>query len=239
MKKMICFWAVAVLFCLSACTASVKTLPLETASAIVETTVTQSESAVSVFTTVYREVYTDTSHPNSNISIAYPVLAVEDMQKINTDILNYVTSFAETYYGQTYTDLQLTLEYEIKRYDSKYFSIAFTGTGNVRTAAYPTNLFQTRTYDLNSKQIVTLSDFCAMDNDFSKNLYTSAQNSMSSEVWSVFQVDYPNADVLLLALQSCDTDTTACQSYITPQTVGVSIPIRHVGGDHVEVEIAL
>lgn len=239
MKKVVVLISfAAALLCLSACASPEMPAAVEVTTSTVETTAAQSSDAATDFS-VRREVYTDTSHTNSQISIAYPVFAAENMQEIHADILNFVTGFAAAYYGEAYSDLQLELTYEIKRYDTEYLSVAFTGTGNVSTAAYPTNLFQTRTYDLQSGQAVTLAELRPVDDAFAQALYAAAQQQISPELWEVFQADYPSADVLLSALQSCDTDSFSCQSYITPQAVGVSIPVRHVGGDHIEVEVAL
>lgn len=237
-KAFILILFAAALLCLSACAAPKMPAAVEVTAGAGETAAAPSTDAAVDFS-VRDEVYTDTSHANSQISITYPVFAAEGMQEINADILDFVTGFAEAYYGETFSDLQLELTYEIKRYDTEYLSIAFTGTGSVRTAAYPTSLFQTRTYDLQSGWAVKLSMLHPVDEAFAETLYAAVQESVSSEIWEVFQADYPNADALLSALQSCDADSWSCQSYVTPQTVGVSIPVRHVGGDHIEAEIAL
>lgn len=205
-------------------------------------------SSVTADSAVKREVYADNSHKNSQVSVAYPVFSGADMQKINADIYTFAKNFAELYYGQDYTDLQLELTFEVKRYDSEYLSIAFTGTGNVRTAAHPNNLFLTKNYDLQKKQAITLSALHTIDRAFADALYTAAEEQFTAlarqdssfdaeTVWEIFQADYPTADALLPVLQKCDTDPTRCQSYITRNAIGVSLPVSHTGGDHIEVEV--
>lgn len=206
-------------------------------------------SSVTADSAVKREVYADNSHKNSQVSVAYPVFSGADMQKINADIYTFAKNFAELYYGQDYTDLQLELTFEVKRYDSEYLSIAFTGTGNVRTAAHPNNLFLTKNYDLQKKQAITLSALHTIDRAFADTLYTAVEEQFTAlsrqdssfdaeTMWKIFQADYPTADALLSVLQKCDTDPTSCQSYITRNAIGVSLPVSHVGGDHIKVEVA-
>lgn len=206
-------------------------------------------SSVTADSAVKREVYADNSHKNSQVSVTYPVFSDADMQKINADIYTFAKNFAELYYGQDYTDLQLELTFEIERYDSEYLSIAFTGTGNVRTAAHPNNLFLTKNYDLQKKQAITLSALHTIDRAFADTLYTAVEEQFTAlsrqdssfdaeTMWKIFQADYPTADALLSVLQKCDTDPTSCQSYITRNAIGVSLPVSHVGGDHIKVEVA-
>lgn len=198
---------------------------------------------------VKHEVYADNSHKNSQVSVTYPVFSGADMQEINIDIYAFVKDFAELYYGQDYTDLQLELTFEVKRYDAEYLSIAFTGTGNIRTAAHANNLFLTKNYDLQKKQAITLSALHTIDRAFADALYAAAEeqfialarqdSSFDAEtMWEIFQADYPTADALLPVLQKCDSDPTSCQSYITRDAIGVSLPVSHVSGDHIEVEVA-
>ena len=198
---------------------------------------------------VKREVYADNSHKNSQVSVAYPVFSGADMQEINADIYAFAKDFAELYYGQDYADLQLELTFEVKRYDAEYLSIAFTGTGNVRTAAHPNNLFLTKNYDLQKKQPITLSALHTIDRAFADALYTAAEEQFTAlarqdssfdaeTMWEILQADYPTADALLPVLQKCDTDPTSCQSYITRNAIGISLPVSHAGGDHIEVEVA-
>ena len=137
-------------------------------------------SSVTADSAVKREVYADNSHKNSQVSVTYPVFSGADMQKINADIYTFAKNFAELYYGQDYTDLQLELTFEVKRYDSEYLSIAFTGTGNVRTAAHPNNLFLTKNYDLQKKQAITLSALHTIDRAFADTLYTAVEEQFTA-----------------------------------------------------------
>ena len=241
MKKLCCIVLAALLACLlCACGAKEQTD---------STNMNNISSNSTADSAVKREVYADTSHKNSQVSVAYPVFSGVDMQEINADIYAFAKDFAELYYGQDYTDLQLELTFEVKRYDAEYLSIAFTGTGNVRTAAHPNNLFLTKNYDLQKKQPITLSALHTIDRAFADALYTAAEEQFTAlarqdssfdaeTMWEIFQADYPTADALLPVLQKCDTDPTSCQSYITRNAIGISLPVSHVGGDHIEVEVA-
>lgn len=175
-------------------------------------------------------VFEDESHTNSTVSVTYPVF--ENMQMINGQIADFAASFASKTYDADYTDLELNLKYTVKRYDSKYISIVFEGMGNVRTAAYPNSIFVTKTYDLQTQKEVKPTEICKIDTHFAEEVYSAfcGNASLSAE----FQSVYPDTDALLTALQTEDT-----QIYFTDKSVGVSIPVPHAIGDHMETAIPI
>lgn len=199
------------------------------------------------YTSVRREVYTDDAHPNSRISIAYPVFLQSGMEEINADIADFVSSFVTEEYGENISDLDLEINYEIKRYDAAYLSILFEGTGNVYTAAYPNNLFVTKNYDIQQTKEITLGDICTVDTVFAEKLYAAMQQKVEGDSYygtetdsdAIMQMICPDTAVLLRELLTCDMDLDGCQSYLTPQAIGISLPVPHALGDHVEVEISM
>lgn len=198
-------------------------------------------------TSVRRAVYTDDSHPNSRISIAYPVFLQSGMDEINVDIAEFAAGFAKETYGEDNSDLTLELDYEIKRYDKEYLSIVFEGSGNVYAAAYPNHLFLTKNYDMQSKEEITLADICTVDADLAEKVYAAIRQKVETDSYygsespsaEIVQTIARNTDALLQELQTCDADLDGCQSYMTSQMIGISLPVIHALGDHFEVEIPL
>lgn len=196
---------------------------------------------------VQRAVYTDSSRPNSRISIAYPVLLQSGMEWVNADIADFAASLVTEVYGENASDLDLEIDYEIKRYDAAYLSIAFVGTGNVHTAAHPNNLFVTKNYDIQQNKEITLADICTVDTAFAEKVYAVIQQKVEENLYdgaetdsaAIMQTICPDTDALFRALLTCDRDITCCQSYLTPQAVGISLPVPHALGDHFEVEIPI
>lgn len=202
--------------------------------------VTVSVPAKSVVTVVINEpitvrrpasaLFEDHAHANSTVSVVYPVF--KDMQIVNDWIADFAASYAEKAYGADYTDLELNLEYTVKRQDSKYISIVFEGTGNVRTAAHPNSIFVAKTFDLQNQKEVNPTDICAIDTHFAEEVYTAFCKDTS--IAAEFQKVYPSADALLKVLQTEDT-----QIYFTEKSVGVSVPVPHAIGDHMETEVPM
>lgn len=171
-------------------------------------------------------VFEDKSHANSTVSIVYPVF--ENIQTVNDWIAEFASSYAEQEYGADYTDLELHLKYTVKRYDSKYISIIFEGTGNVYSAAHPNNIFVAKIYDLQNQKEITATDICTVDTKVAEQVYMSFR---SHALFSEFQTVYPDANALLEALQTKDS-----QIY---KSIGVSVPVPHAIGDHIETEVPI
>ncbi len=238
-KTVFLVFCILLIFCFSGCGTFDRQKKTESSNA--GKVLTQGEVNSFDFS-VRSEIYRDISHQNSQITITYPVFLQEDMQEINADIVSFAADFAKEKYGADYVDLHLDLSYEIKRYDSAYLSIVFEGVGNVDTAAYPNNLFVTKNYDLRQKKEITLFNLCTVNTKFAEKAYAAFLQELSftenAELVQMFQAGYPDADALLRTLFSCDGTVEDCQSYMTPQSIGISVPIVHAGGDHVEAEIA-
>lgn len=175
-------------------------------------------------------VFEDKSHGNSTVSIAYPVF--DNMPTVNKWIADFAASYADTVYDADYTDLELNLKYTVKRQDSKYISIVFEGIGNVRTAAHPNSVFVAKTFDLENQKEVNPTDIRAIDTHFAEEVYAAFCKDTS--IAAEFQNTYPDTDTLLKALQTEDA-----QIYFTEKGVGVSVPVPHAIGDHMETEVPM
>ncbi len=186
--------------------------------------------------TIVRETLYDISHSQSEIRIAYPVFLNNRMEIINQDIFSFVSEMANHIYGSDYENVHLQMDYEIKLFNHKYLSIVFHGLGEAQSA-YPNNIFLTRNYDLEQNTNVTLLDLYCLDTDFAQKIYASVEAQKEPDIIEVFKADYADISTFYQTLLSCDTDTSSFQSYLTAEGIGVCMPIRHVGGDYVAVEL--
>lgn len=185
---------------------------------------------------VVRETLHDTSHSQSEIRIAYPVFVNNHMEKINQDVFSFVSEIANHIYGSDYENVHLQIDYEIKLFNLKYLSIIFYGIGESQSA-YPNNIFLTRNYDLEQNTNVILSDLYCLNMDFAQKIYASVEAQKETAIIEVFKADYATINAFYQALLSCDTNTSSFQSYLTTEGIGVCIPIRHVGGDYITIEL--
>lgn len=193
--------------------------------------VVQSEFIPKVY--YQQEYFADTSHENSKISIKYPKFTDADMQPINEAVFEFVSELAEELYDDDYKDLQLELDFTVQRYDSKYLSISFCGTGNVHTAAHPNNILVTQNFDLTTKKRIVLSDVCKVDISFAELVKQKISEQYSADINSQFS----DIKKFLELLKDCDTDINGCQSYLTEQGITVCLPVAHAVGDYIEVDL--
>ena len=185
-------------------------------------------------------LFVDKSHQNSVVSIAYPHFLQHDMQDINQNIVEFVSNIAVQIYGNSYEDLQLEMTYKITRYDSSYLSIVFEGLGDVATSAYPNNIYVTRTFELKTNSVVKLTDVFSLDLNFAQIVYNSVIEQCTKDLSEVFKVEYKDTECLLNILESCDEfneNGVSCWSNFTELGIVISIPILHIGGDHLEIMI--
>lgn len=186
---------------------------------------------------ISRKLYQDASRQNSNIQIFYPVFNSENMESVNQKVYDFVKKVATDIYGQDYTDLEITMDFDIKRYDENIVSIVYTGQGNVTMAAYPNSLFVSQNISIKEDRQITLSDVCMIDDAFVDTVKQAVSREYSGDRLNAFLEYYDNESDLLKSLLACDMSSTECQSYYTESCIGLSIPVQHFNGDHLDVEI--
>lgn len=175
-----------------------------------------------------------------DISISYPVLEKYD-NSINNMIKAEAMRGLDYYDAEDYIDLNLEVDYEIKYLDYNFISVVFSGMGYVRETAHPNNLFYTINIDLSKKEKIRLKDITEIDSEFIHKVEISAQQQLSPEYFSSFQnydkeklKEYlKNSDLLELGSEN-QYDVF---SYVGENIIGISLPVGHVAGDHIEIEV--
>ncbi|HKL79301.1 MAG TPA: hypothetical protein VJ888_02570 [Mobilitalea sp.] len=139
----------------------------------------------------------------------------------------------------------LTIRNEIKKLDDQYFSVFYTAEYSSRYSAHPTELVYTTNIDLNAKKRVALSDLVRVDEDFVRDfrnweviLFEPGNEELNQAV-----MDYLASledDMLLGGFQRADiigsSNYLGIFSYLTFDSLGISLEVPNYLGDHMEFE---
>jgi len=229
MKKIYLILPVLLILFLTSCTSAKD----------IETTVKDSATKASYQTT--EEKYT-----NKDISISYPQISGLNgstaqnsiNQLIKTEALKGLNFFAVT------DSLTLEISYKIKSETAGILSVVYTGTGYVQGTAYPTNLFYTTNIDIKNGVKLQLKDIVKADNDLADKYLSGAfiplDASLNSAQTSMTKEEFSQA---LLNADSLEKTNIEKQfftfSYLTEDSLGISVNVIHALGDHQEYEIKL
>lgn len=190
---------------------------------------------------IAKENYTE-----NEISINYPQISNLDdsnlQEKVN-DIIKDEALKVLSYYPTLENELNLEIDYEISRNDGDILSIKYSGLGFVKGAAHPNNLFYTTTIKMENGTRLQLPDLVAIDEIF-VNTFKEKGHSPQPE-YEVVLKEMSNEDLLkrFNSADSLDHIGTELQtdtfSYLTDDSLGISITVPSALGDHAEYEIKL
>lgn len=191
---------------------------------------------------------TKNTYKTENITVNYPQitnLGDENKQKILNEIIknDALEGFTEG------VDDKLTLEinYKIPLETSNFLSIQYYGLSTVKGAAYPTNQFYTTNIDIKNGKKLKLVDIIKIDDNFVKSFKKGsymALESGNSELKAAVN-DYVsninNQDLINYFKQAdsrkIEENPSATYSYLTNDSIVISINVPHVLGDHAEYKI--
>jgi len=183
-----------------------------------------------------------TRAPRSDeINIDYPVFP-ECSDEVNALIKNAAYSALDWYdleFFEPEERLTLDIGYEIKLKTDEFVSIAFQGWGYLEGTVYPNNWFSTLTLNVETGERVQLADRVPVNTAFVEALHRAAKKTLEPERYEAYKnyyIDEKRYD-LLSELAGADAEGSEFYSYFTPDSVGISVPIWHVYGDHIEIEI--
>lgn len=146
------------------------------------------------------------------------------------------------WYNDGYSEYAIFLDSKLMLYNDKVVSIVFEGMMNYRSAAYPVHLFFTLNYDPNTNHEVYITDLYDVDDTLYDMFVYGVQEKIASEVnnnlsetQDSFIEKYCSQEIFSRGMSENGT----FYYYFTESGVGISFPVPHVYGDHMEVEIAL
>jgi len=133
------------------------------------------------------------------------------------------------------TDLTVELKAEEIYTDGNITSIAFTGYGYVKNAAYPINMCLPINYDANTAYGLGLADIYHINDEFTRIVETYAINTFGEARSYYFERYY--RENLEEKLNYADTHLSTIYSYYSKDYVTVVFEVSHVFGDHIDVKI--
>lgn len=201
-------------------------------------------------TSIHKISYVDDTAASSlnNIRVQYPQVrgltdptvqaAVNDL--IKTDMWEYTVQP----YIDSYTEEGITacnFEFKVTLLNEELISIAYTGEVYVEGSARRNNEFYAATFDLQTGEKLALTDFVTVDEAFiNKVKQTEMIDTVSGE--RVSRADVWDAQ------NTCTTDELIRRFtetlgrdyynfYLTEDTLVVSVPVSHAGGDYVLITL--
>lgn len=177
--------------------------------------------------------------------ISYPQISnlsnINKQKIINQIIKNDVLKVQNTYksIGQEFS---LEINYSIKLNKPNVLSIRYFGYGNVKGSAHPSNLLFTTNININNASRIKLTDLVYANLTLAKKLRTAkyvGPYKINSELKSAinnYLGQLTNNDLIRM-FKTADSAQAEAYSYLTNDSLVISIPISHVLGDYAEFEI--
>lgn len=186
-------------------------------------------------------------YKRNGIRISYPVIKKlgdeKKEYKINSEIKKSALKVLDYYIEDE--EIELDIIYEVNLKNEKFFSVSFYGVGNIVNASYQTNHFYTINIDMNTGEKLILSDMIDVNKELATKIksldFEPVQDINNDDMKRIFET--MNEDSILESLEesdSLDKISTGKQfdyfSYITEDSIGISIRVPHAIGDHIEFE---
>ncbi|MDR3491676.1 MAG: peptidoglycan-binding protein [Gammaproteobacteria bacterium] len=176
-----------------------------------------------------------------NVKLNYPQINnlrdSSKKQKINELIKISVLEVLNGY-KDSLSSLSLAMDYEIKYKGEDLLSIEYLGLANMNGAAHPVNVIKTTNIDLKKEKQLSISDVVTLNDSFVEKIRAGKYKAYSSNL------DIKAAGALKDVLNSYSSQDLlksfkqqTAEFYFTKDSLGVSIEVAHVVGDHLEMEI--
>lgn len=185
------------------------------------------------------------------ISVQVPVLRTENTDKVNQVIYDYIEDkIADICLSEynviesnsdvsdknaEYSECYIDVKYRVSLNTENLVSIVFDGIYNYRSAAHPTNLFFTLNINPKTAETVGFTDTYVLD-DAVYELFTESALEYISKLTEDITVDpICTKDEFIDGIKN----QNEFYCYYTDKSVGISCPVPHALGDHLQVEIPL
>jgi hypothetical protein len=192
---------------------------------------------------------TEDVYYHEEVTINYPQVIITD----NSDLQGRVNDLIKGDVLYDFTngvdeDLNLELDYDIQLNSPGLLSIRYSGVGYQKDASYPNNWYFTTNINMKTGEKVLLSDLVTIDEAFIE-LFKNAQyinTDNNNELQEAVNEYINNIDTheLIDALTHSDIRSAVenpshVYSYMTEESLVISIGVPHALGDHAEFQIDL
>ncbi|ADO59044.1 hypothetical protein [Paenibacillus polymyxa] len=186
-------------------------------------------------------------YSKNGIVIKYPqITKLKDIAKqkslnqiLKTDALEGLQNYADSNSG-----VHVEMDYEIKRQSERFLSVQYMGIRYVKDAAYPTHMFYTTNLDMKQASRIRLRDLVKVENPFIELIKSGKNTAVQPEQQGLIG-DFTKDDLIQLLANADVTKGSIAEvemgsfSYFTNDSLGMSVPMAHMVGDHAEYEIRL
>lgn len=220
---------------------------ISTESSITENNETNKNDAKSNFELASKGSYKIVSETYDNkkgTKISYPQisdLSDGEKQKELNEIIKNEALKGNNYYKDVDGEVTIDIKYKIVCQEPELLSIIYSGVGNVSGAAHPSNLFYTTNLDIVNKKDLRLNDIVNINDDFVKMLINGSFKAVNSEYEAEYksEINMVTPDDWKKNLLVADpSDKMGSEfSYMTKDSLIISIGVMHALGDHAEFEI--
>jgi len=220
---------------------------ISTESSITENNKTNKNGAQGNFELVPQSSYkivSETYDNNKGTKINYPQitdLSDAEKQKELNEIIKNEALKGNNYYKDVDGEVTIDINYKIVCQEPELLSIIYSGVGNVSGAAHPSNLFYTTNLDITNIKSLRLNDIVNINDDFVNMLINGSFKAVNSK----YEAEY-KSEINMLTLEDWKKRLLAADpsdkmgsefSYMTKDSLGISIGVMHALGDHTEFEI--
>ncbi|MGM1021098.1 MAG: DUF4163 domain-containing protein [Bacillota bacterium] len=184
-------------------------------------------------------------YSENGIVIKYPqITKLEDAEKqkslnqiLKSEALKGLHDYADSNSG-----VRVEIDYEIKRQSERFLSVQYTGIPYVKDAAYPSHMFYTTNLDMKQASRIRLRDLVKVEKPFIELIKSGKITAVQPEQQGLIG-DFTKDDLIQLLANADVTKGSPAEaemesfSYLTNDSLGMSVPMAHVVGDHAEYEI--
>ncbi|MBN1049352.1 DUF4163 domain-containing protein [Clostridium botulinum] len=196
------------------------------------------------------------NYNKNNVKINYPEIKKfnddEKLKLINKYLKGCALKVLDDYVKEdpNLEAVNLNVNYDVKFKNEKYISIVYEGEVNVNGTAYPSSIFYTTNVDLESGNIIRLSDYSNVNDILNKlkdpkNIKVIAESDELAAAQKDFILNIGN-DNLINMLKNADfhevntkieSPKDGVYSYFDKDGVVISLQVNHAIGDHAEFKL--
>ncbi|MCS1351811.1 hypothetical protein [Mechercharimyces sp. CAU 1602] len=179
-------------------------------------------------------VYPEIINPAAPHSLLEGEELIDKLDKVNLLIKDEALQIIQ-FYSYLDEDVKIDVRYQASFASGNSLSILYTGVAYVKGAAYPTNLLYSSNIDLVVDRKVRLADYITVNDAFIKALKSGA--GLKGDPAVLDEYDEEELKRLLQSADMIENEEGSVYSYLTQNRLGLSFPVNHARGDHMEVEV--
>ncbi|AIQ14918.1 DUF4163 domain-containing protein [Paenibacillus durus] len=175
-----------------------------------------------------------------SITVRYPqIINLNDQDKqmkLNEMIKKRAYGYLDNYSTEDMDTFSLDLNYKVKFKSEHFLSIQFSGYTYDEGAAHPNDIFYSINIDMDKSVALKLKDMVDIDEEFVTEFREGELQSTINEQRSTLN-EWTDQEWISM-LKDADSRESGISSYLTNDSLGISVEVPHAVGDHAELEIS-